>query len=62
MKVSKEEKYEKRIKSYAHEQFDDLKILFLNNVADGVQNEKSVENEQISVESTHKSDEKTFKS
>ena len=45
LKVSKEEKHEKRIKSYAHEQYDDLKILFLNDVADDVQNEKLIENE-----------------
>ena len=58
----KEEKHEKRVKSYAHEQFDDSKISFLNDVADDVQSEKSIENEQIFVESTHKSDEEMFKS
>ena len=62
MKVSKEETHEKRIKSYAHEQYNDLKISFLNDVADDVQNEKSIKNEQIFVESTHRSNEETFKS
>ena len=61
MKVSKEEEHEKKVKSYAHEQFNDSKISFLNDVADDVQDEKSIENEQISVESAHRSDEKTFK-
>ena len=62
LKISKEEKHEKRIKSYAHEQYNDLKISFLNDVADDVQNEKSIENKQIFVKSAHKSNEKTFKS
>ena len=62
MKVSKKEKHEKRIKSYAHEQYNDLKILFLNDVADDVQNEKLIKNKQIFVESTHKLNEKTLKS
>ena len=45
LKVSKEKEHEKRIKSYAHEQFNDLKILFLSDVADGVQSKKLIENE-----------------
>ena len=52
----------KKIKSYAHEQYNDLKILFLNDVVDDVQNKKSIENEQISVESAHRLNEETFKS
>ena len=55
-------KHEKKIKSYAHEQYDDSKFSFLNDVADGVQSEKLIKNEQIFVESTHRSNEKTFKS
>ena len=58
----KEEKHEKRIELYAHEQYDNSKISFLNDVVDGVQNEKLIKNKQISVELTHRSDEKTFKS
>ena len=61
LKVLKEEKHEKRVKSYAHEQYNNLKISFLNDVADDVQNEKLIENEQIFVESAHRSDEETFK-
>ena len=48
--------------SYAHEQYNDLKISFLNDVVNGVQNKKSIENKQTSVELTHRSNEKTFKS
>ena len=62
MKVSKEEEHEKRIKSYAHEQYNNLKILFLNDVVDGVQNEKSIKNEQIFVKSTQRLNEEMFKS
>ena len=62
MKILKEKKHEKRIKSYAHEQYDDSKTLFLNDVVDDVQNEKSIENEQIFIESAHKLNKKTFKS
>ena len=54
-------KHEKRIKLYAHKQYDDSKISFLNDVVDGVQNEKSIENKQIFVELAHRSNEKTFK-
>ena len=61
MKISKEEEHEKKIKSYAHKQYDDLKISFLNDVVDNVQNEKLIENKQIFVESAHRSDEETFK-
>ena len=53
LKISKEERYEKKVKSYAHKQYNDLKILFLNDVVDDVQNEKLIENEQIFVKSTH---------
>ena len=45
LKVSKEEKHKKRIKSYAYEQFNDLKISLLNDVADDVQNKKLIKNE-----------------
>ena len=62
MKVSKEEKHEKRIKLYAHEHYNNLKISFLNDVVDDVQNKKSIKNEQIFAESTQKLNEKTFKS
>ena len=62
MKVLKEEKHEKKIKLYAHEQYNDLKISFLNDVADDVQNKKSIENEQIFAESTHKLNKEMFKS
>ena len=57
----KEENHEKRIELYAHEQYDNLKISLLNDVVDDVQNEKLIENKQIFVESTYRSNEETFK-